>query len=118
MIDRTRELPREAWRSYFDRLSKVIAGHPVEIEVESLALGDQIEAEWVPLVGITYDHKDNVVEVATEGLDHLIHRPVHIWVEESGAHFVAAEIERADGTTEIIRLKEPLALPAPEAQQS
>ncbi len=117
MIERTRELPREVWRSYFDRLSKVITGHPAEIAVESLALGDQVEAEWAPLVGITYDHKDDVLEVATEGLDHLIHKPVRIWVEEAGAHFAAAEVERADGVTEIIRLKEPLALPAPEAQR-
>ena len=109
---------RKTWRSYFDHLSKVIAGHPAEIAVESLALGDQVEAEWVPLIGITYDHKDDVLEVATEGLDHLIHKPMRIWVEEQGAHFVAAEVERADGVTEIIRLKEPLALPAPEAQQT
>ncbi len=116
MIARTRELPRDAWHPYFDRLSKVITGHPAEIAVESLALGDQIEAEWVPLIGITYDHKNDVLEVATDGLDHLIHKPVRIWVEESGAHFVAAEIARADGVTEIIRLKEPLALPAPAAE--
>ncbi len=118
MIERTRELPREAWREYFDALSKVVAGHPAEVEVESLKLGDQVEADWVPLIGVTYDHKDDVLEVALEGLDHLIHKPRRIWVEESGPHFVAAEIERADGVTEIIRLKEPLALPAPEDARS
>ncbi|RMF69532.1 MAG: hypothetical protein D6740_09470 [Alphaproteobacteria bacterium] len=117
MIERTRELPREVWREYFDALSKVIAGHPAEIEVESLELGDQVEASWVPLIGITYDHKDDVLEVALEGVDHLIRKPSRIWVEESGPHFVAAEVERADGVTEILRVKEPIALPAPETQQ-
>ncbi len=37
-----------------------------EIEVASLELGNQIEAEWLPLIGLVYDHKDNSVEVALE----------------------------------------------------
>jgi Family of unknown function (DUF5335) len=37
-----------------------------EIEVASLALGDQVEAEWLPLLGIAYDPKDDLVQVALE----------------------------------------------------
>jgi hypothetical protein len=37
-----------------------------EIEVASLDLGDQIQAEWLPLIGITYDPNDDVVEVALD----------------------------------------------------
>jgi hypothetical protein len=35
-----------------------------------LALGDQIAANWLPLLGITYEPKDDLLEIALEGLDH------------------------------------------------
>ena len=52
-------------------LRLVVARPPrrrAEIEVASLDLGDQIEAEWLPLLGITYDDKDDVLEIALEEL--------------------------------------------------
>jgi hypothetical protein len=36
-------------------LSQGLVGAQAEIEVASLDLGDQIEAEWLPLLGITYE---------------------------------------------------------------
>ena len=43
------------WRAFFDWLSQGLLGARAEIEVASLDLGDQIEAEWLTLLGITYD---------------------------------------------------------------
>jgi len=57
----------------------------VEIEVASLDLGDQVQAKWLPLIGITYDPKDDVVEVALEGLDHMIHRPREMYMDNRWA---------------------------------
>jgi hypothetical protein len=56
-------------------MSEVLDGKRVEIEVDALAIGSQIEAEWLPVLGITYDPRDDIVEVALEGLDHMIHKP-------------------------------------------
>ena len=44
----------------------------------SLALGGQVQANWVALIGLVYDPKDDLIEVALEGLDHLIHNPPDI----------------------------------------
>lgn len=52
----------------------------------SLKLGNQIEAEWVPLLGITCDPKNDLVEVLPEGLD-------------------------TDDVRQIIRLRDPIMLP-------
>ena len=41
----------------------------------SLDLGDQTQAEWLPLLGISYDPRDDVVDIALDGLDHMIHKP-------------------------------------------
>ncbi len=113
-IERTRELSRDEWRGYFDHVSRHLEGRLAEVEVASLELGDQIEAEWVPIHGIVYDHKDDLFEIALEGLDHLIRTPVRVRVEEGARGLVAVEIEDAEGRRRIVRLREPLALPSPE----
>ena len=48
-----RKLEKTEWSPFFHRISKVLIGKRAEIEIASLALGDQIEAEWLPLIGIT-----------------------------------------------------------------
>ena len=84
-----------------------------EIEVASLDLGDQIQAEWLPLIGITYDPNDDVVEVALDGLDHVIHRPREICMDNEVGSLTSLEIVDADGVRQIVKLKDQLMLPAP-----
>lgn len=106
----TRELPRREWREYCDRVSKALAGRRVELEVVSLALGDHVEARWLPLVGLVYDARGDVLEVALEGLGHAVTGPREIYAEETERGLVALEVIAADETRQIIRLREPLAL--------
>jgi hypothetical protein len=40
-----------------------------EIEVTSLDLGDQIVAEWVPMIGISYDSKHDLAHLPKSALD-------------------------------------------------
>ena len=63
----SRTLSKPEWESYCDRISKGLVGKRAQIEVTSLALGDQIAAKWLPLLGITYDPKDDLLEIALEG---------------------------------------------------
>src|SRR3981081_4192477 len=108
------KLEKSIWRPYFDSVSKVLTGKCAEIEVAALNLGDQIEAEWLPLLGITYDPKDDLIEVALEGVDHLIPRPREIWVEAEGFNLSSIEVIDANGVRQIVVLRDPLMLPAPE----
>jgi hypothetical protein len=107
----TVKLDKGAWHAYFDRISKLVAGKQAEIEVASLKLGDQIEAEWVPLLGITYDPKNDLVEVLLEGLDHLIQNPRDIFVDQGPAGLTSMEVIDTDDVRQIIRLRDPLMLP-------
>jgi Family of unknown function (DUF5335) len=84
-----------------------------EIEVVSLRLGDQVQAHWLPLLGIAYDPHDDIVEVALEGLDHLIPKPRDVYVEEGAGGLAALEIVDSDDVKQIIKLRDPLTLPAP-----
>ena len=109
----TRKLDKKEWRSFFDRLSTTLEGKQAEIEVVSLRLGDQVQAHWLPLLGIAYDPHDDIVEVALEGLDHLIPKPRELYVEEGSGGLVALEIVDSDDVKQILKLRDPLTLPAP-----
>jgi hypothetical protein len=89
----------------------LLVGKQVEIEATSLNIGDQIEQEWIQLLGITYDHKDDLIEILVEGLDHLIHKPREIWVDHGVIGLASMEVVDADDVKQIIRLREPLMLP-------
>ena len=108
-----RKLDKANWHAFFDFISKILEGKQVEIEVTSLALGDQVEAEWLPLLGLVYDPKDDLVEVALEGVDHMIPKPREIYVEDGLEGLMSIEIVDAEGTKQIIKLRDPLMLPAP-----
>ena len=56
-----RKLDKTEWRAYFDRVSRGFIGKRAEIEIASLALGSQFEAEWLPLLGIVYDPKNEII---------------------------------------------------------
>ena len=107
----TERLEKAAWQPYFDKISKTLVGKRAEIEIASLKLGDQLEAEWVPLLGIAYDPKNNLVEILLEGLDHLIHKPREIYIDYGPAGLSSLEVIDADDARHIVKLRDPLMLP-------
>jgi hypothetical protein len=107
----TTKLEKQAWHPYFDHVSKILDGKRVEVEVASLKVGDQVEAEWLPLIGIVYDHKDDLIEVALEGFDHMIRHPKEVFVDQEAVMLRSMEVVDADDARQIIRLRDPLMLP-------
>src|SRR5258705_13605647 len=105
------QVPQREWREFFDRMSTGLLGKWAEIEVASLGVGDQIVAEWIPLLGITYDSRDDLLDVALDRSDHLILHPMEIAVEESPMGLASVAVVDEDGVRQVVRLKEPLMLP-------
>jgi hypothetical protein len=108
----TKKLEKSKWQGYFDRVSQGIGATLVEIEIAGLTLGDQVEAQWVPLTGMSYDPKDDLFLVMSEELDHLISNPRDIYVDDDVEGLRNVEVIDADGNRQIIQLKPPLALPS------
>jgi hypothetical protein len=106
-------VPKEQWRSFFDRVSKGLIGKRAEVEAASLDLGDQIVAGWLPVLGITYDSKDDLLDVAFDRASHLIRHPCEIVVDEGPAGLASVAVLDGEGVRQIVRFKEPLMLPAP-----
>jgi hypothetical protein len=113
-----KKLEKSEWSVYFDLIAKTLTGKRAEIEVASLNHGDQIEAEWLPFYGISYDPRDDLIALALEGHDHLIHKPREIYIEGEGLELSSLEVIDADGVRQIVVLRDPLVLPAPSAAKA
>jgi hypothetical protein len=105
------ELSKQTWRPFFDRVSKSLVGKRAEVEIASLNLGDQVAVDWLPLIGISYDPKDDVLDVALEGFDHLINAPRRLRVQRDNGQLKAIEVVDDEQIHHIVKLKDPLALP-------
>lgn len=105
-----RKLEKSEWESYFDEWDKKyregkLPKKDVKIELVNEDLGDQIETWWQELIGLDYDPKDDIFEVAAERHDHLIRKPTEIYVDEENGDIKNLEVIQWDGTKHIISFK-------------
>jgi hypothetical protein len=107
-MNTTRALQSPEWQAYFDEISKSLAGERALVEIEGLAFGDRTQARCLPLIGITYDSRDDILEIAMEGLDHLIYRPRQIVVSEGAEGLERLDIIDSDDQKQNVRLVNPL----------
>lgn len=77
-----------------------------EIRVFYRENGAQPETSWLPLAGITYDRKGDLLEVLVENMDHLVFHPKEIYVDErADQELNSLEVVREDGPMEVIELR-------------
>lgn len=110
----TRKIDKAQWRDFLDGITQDLVGAQAEMEISGLSLGSRIEAEWLSLFGFNYDPRADMIEVALDGVDHMIHAPRELWADIGDSGLFTLEIVGADGTRQVVRLREPLALAAPE----
>jgi hypothetical protein len=94
-------------------VSAGLIGKRAEIEIASLEFGVQIEARWVPVMGLTYDPYDDSIEILLEGIEHIVSHPREIYVDYGPGGIESLGIVDAARAWQIVVLREPLMLPAP-----
>jgi hypothetical protein len=105
-----RKLEKADWEGYFNRFSHQFM-HTRRIdyaalEVLSPEVGAQPETAWLPLRGLTYEPRQDMLEIAVENLDHMIYHPTEIYVDEdSSGLLLRMEVVEADGTKELLELR-------------
>ena len=108
----TRKLERREWQSFFDAASRALPAGTVELRVSGLDIGDQVAAEHLPLLGISFDPSEDAVHVIAEALDHAISHPKAIYIEEEPSGLRIIEITDDEGRKQLIELTSAIALPA------
>jgi hypothetical protein len=106
------KLDKPEWAAFCDAVSKSLSGKQAEIEIESLALGSQIEAHSLPLLGIAYDSRSDMIEIALDGLDHMISHPREVSADIGPDGLTALEVVDGDNLHQIVKLHAPLMLPS------
>jgi hypothetical protein len=87
-----RQLEKNDWHPHLARISKILEGKQAEIEVTSLALGSQVQSNWLQLLGLAYDPKDDILEIALDGLDHMIRKPSTIYIDEQPGGLASSKL--------------------------
>jgi len=105
-------LNKAEMRELFARLTKQLAGQHTQVEVDSLRIGYQLEAEWLPLLGLSYDPGDDSIEIILEGIDITISKPREIYFDGADNEWTALDIMDAEGEQHIVQFKDPLLLPS------
>ena len=108
-----RRLERREWSGFCIRASRDLLGKQVEIEVASLEIGFQPRARRLPLLGMAYDPKSNVLELLLGELSYHIGAPREVYVDEQPLEIVSFEVIDADGVRQIVTLRDPPMLPRP-----
>ena len=107
------ELKKESWSTYFEKLSRALEGKQALVEVGSLPIGNPVAVQWLALRGITYDHKDDLLDLDLGEIEHVIQHPAAIRVEATATDVRSIEVVDAARTKHVISLREPLSLPHP-----
>lgn len=107
----TREIAKANWQSFFDQISGALQGKIIQIEVDSLELGAQVELDKLSLNGLTYDSKDDSFIISTEEIEHVIRSPQQVFVADGAEGIGSLQVRSADGSQQMVSFIEPLALP-------
>jgi uncharacterized protein DUF5335 len=106
-------IKKSDWEAFCAAMSQALEGSNVEIEVASLALGNQLEAAWAPLIGITYDPEDDIFDIALEETDHIVNEPKELVADLDDVAISALQITDGEGTRHVVKLRDALLLAAP-----
>ncbi|HEX6020712.1 MAG TPA: DUF5335 family protein [Solirubrobacter sp.] len=116
----TTEIPRDAWRSYFEELTTVLGTLEATVEVVGQDIGDQFEAERHVLTDMTYDDDDDAIVIGLDSTDRAPERR-ELRIEDPQRVLVATgeppplevtyDVEDGEGNQWLIRLERPPALP-------
>jgi hypothetical protein len=109
-----REIPRDEWVEYFDGFSRRHEGWLVTVEVLGAEIGAQVEAQELPLRGVTAESKgsgeDEINLIfggeGAERVTHTVTRPTHVRTEqaENGAD-MTLQIESGGGVTTLVHFR-------------
>jgi hypothetical protein len=86
-MEHTQEIPHARCHDFLSELSKRQKDHPVRVRVEREDIGDQVLAEYLPLIGIDVDEKGSdrgAIDIAisappTGSITHVVQSPKRLF---------------------------------------
>jgi hypothetical protein len=101
----SRVLEKSEWQSYFEKFAKATLGKQSHIEIIGPELGDQVLVNSIRMLGIAYEPKADLLEIALKGHDHLVPHPQKITVEEKDGMLVSFQVIDGEGQQQVVELR-------------
>jgi hypothetical protein len=101
----TREIPRQEWKGFLEGYSREHREALATVEVLGVELGDQTEARDLPLVELSLEEKGSEAGSLEILLGKRPASPEHLFVRRGEGGEEDLEIESADGTRTLLRLR-------------
>ena len=100
-----RKIPKEQWQAFCDELSHRLKHEDLKLEIAGLEVGDQIQEERGPIMGLTYEARRDEMFVLSPSLEHQIVAPVEVLLEEDGDLLRSVTVQDRAGVLHTIRLR-------------
>jgi Family of unknown function (DUF5335) len=111
-IQRTTQIPQEAWLSFVNQFTIVNQARRFTLEVDNIDLGNEELLQNASLASITYDASDkgNNLIISTGQPEvvysHIVSHPMEIWVAEAeSGQAIALQIKDVSDTQTILRFE-------------
>jgi len=110
MVDaRVREIPRDKWQHFFDRVAASLKGRGVDITTHTHDVHQHQSQVW-ELNGVSYDPHDDALIVSCRRQEHVISSPVAITVRGDGEVVSSIDVLTAEGPRETVKFVAPILL--------
>jgi hypothetical protein len=96
-------------------MSTAANGKRAQIEISSPDAGVEWEARWLPISGMAYHPNNGSIEFLLDGIEQLILHPCDVYVDYGHRGLECVGIVDQDLAWQIIVLRDPLMLPAPDS---
>jgi hypothetical protein len=106
----THNIDKAHWRGFLETITLDLVDSGSEAEVGYLALRCRVTEKWLGLFGLNYDPRADAIEIALDGIDHVIDAPRQLWAEIGPAGLESLAIVGENHTSQIVRLRAPLPL--------
>jgi hypothetical protein len=110
---KNRMINKNERKFFFDNLNRHLQGQEIELEVDGLDVGAQIEEDWAQLQGLAYDPKNDILYVNTPEFEHSIVKPEEVISVQDDMMVNAIYIKDSDGHVQSMKFRRPLMLEAP-----
>ena len=105
------KLQRMHWQGFCRRMSEGLALQRTDIEISSPETGVQLNSRWLPVTGLNYDPRHDLLYIAFEDVGHLTLRPHELYIEISPHGLESFCVLERDNVWQVILLRAPLMLP-------
>ena len=110
------QIDRSRSTGSFETLTGASIGKRAGIEFASLGIGNRVEPQWAPQIGMAHEPEDDRIDAGLAGVGGVSGAPQDVHVDPDGLGWAIAV--EPGGTSQIVETKGPPGLSAPGGRSS